>query len=79
MKPDTLIATQITVILRRRGLTVEKLSANPRRAGVDGAKKIEVITEIRAKVGHAVTLEQLAAYINISPSVISYYTEKELI
>lgn len=79
MKPDILIATQITAILRSHGLTVETLSQNRRKAGVDGAKKMEVVSEIRQVLGNAETLDELAASINISPSVISYYTEIELI
>lgn len=71
----------ITRILKGHKTTVEELSMNYRNGvpKIDAAKKIEIITEIRAEVGGIVNLEELAAYINISPSSISYFTDKELI
>lgn len=77
MKPDIQTCKKITAILRRHNLNVERLSSNRKngRTGIDGATKIQVVTEIRAKVGDAVTLEELAAYINISPSKISHFTD----
>ena len=82
MKPNISICREITAILRKHGTTVEKLSANYRRTSkkpIDGTKKMEIISEIRAAVGKQATLEELAAYLNISPSMISYFTDESSI
>jgi len=70
------VAMTVAAILRKHGTTVEQFSRNPRSAGVDGAKKMAIITEIRNAVPKGTTLDDIAAYINVSPSQVSRYTDK---
>lgn len=82
MKPDYKICRQVNDIMRRHKVTAEALGknyGNSAKKSIDGAKKMQVISEIRAAVGKQVTLDELAGYINVSPSKISFFTDYDIL
>jgi len=82
MKPDYKICRQINDIMRRHKVTAEALGknyGNSAKKDIDGAKKMQVISEIRAAVGQQITLDELAGYINVSPNRISFFTDEDIL